>query len=206
MLHAVERELRDQLVEREGLAFGAWIPAEQREIVDHRLRKVALLSVEHQVRLGMLALRELAAVRREDQRHVRESPRPRVPERVDDQQLVRRVGQVLLAADHVRDVHRGVVDGAREVVCRISVRLHDDEIAEQVRVECHLAPHHVGELHVAAGHMEANREDSAIGGRIGETAPRVDVGTVLRLSLLALGVELLRRAVAAVRLRIRDEL
>ena len=78
----------------------------------------------------MLALRELGAILREDQRHVRVCDRPVIAERVDDHQLVRRVRQMLLATDYMRDLHERVVDGAGELIRRVAIRLHQDEVAE----------------------------------------------------------------------------
>src|SRR6185312_1429374 len=56
MLHSLKRELVDEIVKREDLALAAGVPSEQGEVVDHRLWQVALLAVQHEVRLGVLAL------------------------------------------------------------------------------------------------------------------------------------------------------
>src|SRR5260370_35778674 len=80
------------------------------------------------------------------------------------------------------------------------VRLDDDEVADEVRVEAHLAADHVFELHLAARDLETNRELGAVFGRIRtEAAPRVLVGPFHRLRQLALRFGLLAGAVAAIR-------
>ena len=62
-----------------------------------------------------MALGELAPVRAVQERQVRVARR-RMPERVEHQQLLGGVGEVVVAADHVGDPHLGVVDGDGEVV------------------------------------------------------------------------------------------
>ena len=116
MLHPIEGEHAHELIEREDLLRRARVPAEQGQVVEQRLRQIALLAIEEQVELRVLALGHLAPVVGEDQGHVRVGLRPRVTESVDDHQLVWRVGEMLLTADHVRDLHGGVVYRARIVV------------------------------------------------------------------------------------------
>ena len=60
-----------------------------------------------------------------EQRHV-------VPERPEQQDVLGRVREVVLAADDVADLHRGVVDDDREVVERRAVGADDDEVAAEV--------------------------------------------------------------------------
>ena len=59
--------------------------------------------------------------------------RERVAERPEQQDVLGRVRQVVLAADDVADLHRGVVDDDREVVERRAVGADDDEVATEVR-------------------------------------------------------------------------
>ena len=162
MLHAVEREGVYELVEREDLLRRAGIPAEQRKVVDERLGQVALLAKEHQVGFRVLAFGQLGPVFGEDQRHVGESKRPVIAERVDEHQLIGRVGEMLLAADHVGDLHRRVIDRACKLIGRKSIGLDDDEIADQVGVESHIAADHVLELHLPARNLEAHCELHAV--------------------------------------------
>ncbi len=52
----------------------------------------------------------------------------RVSERVEDEQLLGRVGEVVVAAHHLGDPHLGVVDGDREVVEDRAVAAGDHEV------------------------------------------------------------------------------
>src|ERR1043165_9419122 len=62
----------------------------------------------------MLALRELALVRRENEREMREARQPCAQSLVEQNLLVR-VRQMVLAANHVRDVHLYIVEDDRQV-------------------------------------------------------------------------------------------
>ena len=53
------------------------------------------------------------------------------PMRAEKQDVLGRVGQVILAADDVADLHVRVIDANREVVERRAVRSDDDQIAAQ---------------------------------------------------------------------------
>ena len=75
---ALEREEADQLREREQLALGVEVPAEQREEVDDRLGQVAGLAQLLDARRAV-ALREALAVGPEEQRQVRERRHRRTP-------------------------------------------------------------------------------------------------------------------------------
>src|SRR2546430_12025756 len=69
----------------------------------------------------------------------------------------------------------------------------------------HLATHHVAELDVTARDLEAHGEDRAILGWVVQAPPGISVGTFFQLRLLALRLELLRRAVAAIRPALFDQ-
>ena len=101
-------EARDQLVEREDLLLGPARPAEQGQEVDHRLLDEALGDVVGDRGLA-LALAHLRAVGVEDERQVGEVGHLGA-ERPEEQDVLGRVGEVVLAADDVADGHRGVVD------------------------------------------------------------------------------------------------
>ena len=81
--------------------IGAGRPPEQREEVHHRLGKVAEAVILHDRRRAM-ALAQPLLVRTEDQRHMREARR-RPSERFVEQDLLRRVRDVIVAANDVRD-------------------------------------------------------------------------------------------------------
>ena len=170
MLHAIERERLEQLFECENLLRCAGVPAEQREVVEQRLGEVAAVPEQDEVCLGVLALGELGAVGGEDQRHVRVCLRTVITKRVDQHQLVGRVGEVLLTSDDVGDLHHRIVDRACELVDRIAVRFHDDEVADQVGVELHLAADHVRESDLTPWHLESHGEHAAALRRILQAA------------------------------------
>ncbi len=94
--------------------------------------RMPLALVQHHVRLGVLALGELLAVRPEDERQVGEVRRL-PPQRLVEHQLREGGVDVLLAARHQGDVHQVVVDDAAVVVERDAVRAHHDPVI-QVRV------------------------------------------------------------------------
>ena len=127
---SVEVEALDDLVEREDLLLGPGRPAEQRQVVDERLADEALGAVVVDRRLA-LALAHLRPVRVEDERQVGERGHV-VAERPEQQDVLGRVRDVVLAADDVGDLHRGVVDDDREVVERRAVGADDDEVAAEV--------------------------------------------------------------------------
>jgi hypothetical protein len=78
----------------------------------------------------------------EDHGHVRVHRR-RLAQRQQHVHLARRVVQVVVAADHVRDAHVGVVHHHAEVVGRRAVRARDDEVVEFLVLERHRAVDHV---------------------------------------------------------------
>ncbi len=117
-------------------------PAEARKVVDQRVGQVAHVAVRHH-RRGAVALAEPRAIDAEDERDVCER-RHRVAERPVEQDLLRRVGQVVLAADDVRDPHVGVVDDGAEIVRRRAVGAHDDEVVEFAVLEDDVAFDEVG--------------------------------------------------------------
>ena len=81
-----------------------------------------------------MALRELLAVGPVEQRQVRVARRL-VAERLEDEQLLGRVREVIVAADDVGDPHLGVVDGDREVVERRAVAARDHEVVREPVLE-----------------------------------------------------------------------
>ena len=91
-------------------------PAEARQIVDDGVGQEAEVAIRRDGH-GAVALAEPRFVGAEDQRHVAERGKA-VAERLIEQDLARRVGEVIVAADDVRDPHLGVVDDDAEVVGR----------------------------------------------------------------------------------------
>ena len=81
-----------------------------------------------------------------------------VAERPEQEDVLRGVREVVLAADDVGDLHRGVVDHDREVVERRPVGTDDDEVAAEVRdVDLDAAADDVVESDDALADPEAER-------------------------------------------------
>ncbi len=114
-------------------------------------------------------------------------------QRLEQQDVLGRVGEVVLAADDVRDGHGRVVDGHREVVEGRAVRAHDHQVAaEGVGVDLDVAANDVVEGDGAARRdAEADYRPAALGfegvslsrGQVGATAVVVGrlTGRLLRL-------------------------
>ncbi len=79
----------------------------------------------------------------------------RLAQRLAEHQLARRVGQMLLGADDVTDVHRRVVHRAGEVVGRQPVRAQQHEVTHHALGERDLAAHQVLQHPVAPRDREA---------------------------------------------------
>ncbi len=144
----LDREAARHLVDRQELgvvlaaaAVGARRPADERQVVHQRLGQVAA-----RAKLGdrcrAVPLRQRRVVGPEHERQVRELRR-REPERLIEQDLPRRIRDVILAADHVRHLHQRIVDHDGEVVLRPAVGAHDDEIADDLGAEDDLAAHEI---------------------------------------------------------------
>ena len=140
--------------------------------------------------------------------------RDRRPERLEEEDVLGGIGEMILAADDMRDRHGGVVHGHREVVERRPVRAHDDQVAaEDARVDLHAPANHVIEDNPAIRwDAEANHGlaplglecDALPGGQMGAAAV-VAWGLAGGLLALALGIQLMGRAVAVVGLVLRQE-
>jgi hypothetical protein len=104
-----------------------------------------------------VALGELLAVRAVQERQVREGGRLGA-ERLVDEQLLGRVGEVVLPADDVGDLRVEVVDRDGEVVERGAVGAGDDRVVQVGAAERRVAPDDVvdDELGVV-GHAQAHR-------------------------------------------------
>ena len=103
-------------------------PAEAHEVVPQGGRQIAQAAIGVDAERAV-ALGELGAVRAVDERNVRHARH--VPaERLVDLRLARAVGEVVVAADDVRDVHVVVVDDDGEHVGRRAVGAQKDEVVE----------------------------------------------------------------------------
>ena len=128
-------------------------------------------------------------------------------ERAEQQDVLGRVRQVVLTADHVADLHRGVIDDDREVVERIPVGTDDHEVPAEVGdVDLDPTPHDVFERDPPRPDPETERPRAPfrlacatfVGRQVG-AAPDIARRELGRLLGLAIGLELFGRAVARVR-------
>ena len=83
--------------------------------------------------------------------------RQRGAERAVEQDLLRRVRDVVVTAHHVRDAHGDVVGHHGHVVDRRAVRPEDHEVVEVLVREGNLAVDEVGPSRRALGHAESDR-------------------------------------------------
>ncbi len=187
-------------------------PAQPRQIVDQRLGKIAVLGVLHDAH-RTVALGEALAVHPEDHRDVREFGKLR-SERVKNVDLARRVVDVIVAADDVRDLHVEVVHDDTEVVGGDPVGAQQHQIVElRVRhryrpfdeiVKADFALLRVAEAHdrrpVGRGHEPCGL------GALGAPAPVVAGLLAARALAFAHHVELFPGRPAAVGFSLRDEL
>ena len=117
----LDREAARELRHRQQLVVGAGIvgrgarrPADQRQVVDQRLGQIPA-QPELRDRGRAVPLRQRRVIGSHHQRQMRELRR-RESERPIEQQLPRRVRDVILAADHMRHLHQRIVDDDGEVV------------------------------------------------------------------------------------------
>ena len=140
--------------------------------------------------------------------------RDRRAHRLEQEDVLGGVGEVVLAADHVADRHGGVVDGHREVVQGRAVRPKDDEVAAQSRsIDLNVPPNDVVEgdrpirRNAEAHHRPAPLGLEGASLRRREMSAAAAVSDRLACGLLApsLGLELARCAVAVVGLVLRKQ-
>lgn len=178
-------------------------PTEQGQVVDDRLGQIAeLAEIAH--RGGSVTFAELAAVGAVDQRVMRVLGRRGADGR-EQHELTSRVGEMVVAADHVRYLHVTVVDDGGEVIARQTVGTQDDEVADDVAAEAHRTADEVVDDDVAIGHAQTHDRRLA-----GGHAPAHLLGRQLKAKPVVLGhpprrqkfaaqhIETLLRAEAAV--------
>jgi hypothetical protein len=133
--------------------------------------------------------------------------RQRRTERAIDQELARRVRDMVIAADHMRDRHADIIDDAGEVVGRQTIRAHQHEVVEHLAREADAAAHDVvpRDLLGDLGTREAQRGTRSRGATRGTllggertTAPVVTRILAARELLGAPRLELLGRAEARI--------
>jgi hypothetical protein len=136
-----------------------------------------------------------------------------VAERPEQQDVLGRVRDVVLAADDQAHLHLGVVDDDREVIERRAIAPDDHEVAAEVRyVDLDPVPDEVVPGDDALADPEAQRAAESLALAFGSLVGREVRATahvarrlVGRLLGLAVGLELLRRAVAGVGEVLREE-
>ena len=181
---ALEREALDQLVAGHDRRLPVRRPAEQGEEVHQSGSDVALpAELVHGHRA--VPLGELLAVLAEHVRHVRVDRRLGA-ECAQDDELLRRVRDVVVAADHVGDPVEPVVDGVGEVVGRAAVRAHEHEVLELVRRELDRPLDSVLPADRAlVGHADPDRALILVRRPLGDEAPGLLAGALGRIELEA---------------------
>ena len=166
---AVDVEPSNDVLRRHDLIV-AVAPAEAHEIIAQRRGQVAHRAIFFDA-LGPVAFRKLGAVRPVNQRDVGEfGHRPAEP-RVD-LGLPGGVGQVIGAANDVRDAHVMVIDHDRQIVRRVAVRSEDDQIVEILVRKGDESLHMVIDDRLAfARRLEANRRLYVLRGIVGIAIP-----------------------------------
>ncbi len=147
MRDVLEVELLDERRARDDLLVPARTPAEECEVVDEGLRKVALVAVGLG-RHGVTALGELLALLVDEQRQMRKGRQGEVVargpvERLPEQYLLGRVREVLVATDDVGDAIATVVGDVGENVKRRARRSRDDEVVDQDVLKDNVAAHEI---------------------------------------------------------------
>ena len=191
-------EQLDHLVDAEDLLI-AVRPAEPHQIVEQGLGQIAVLPVLHDADRAV-ALGEPLAVRAQNHGHV--GILRRLPaQRLHDVDLTRRVVEVVVAANHVRDPHVVIVHDHGQVVGGGTVAAGDDEIVELPVVEHHLSAHQILDHHLALLRIaETDHEGRVRRGRLGTGAAMPVVARLLlaRHLRLAQRLEPFLRAIAAI--------
>ena len=181
-------------------------PAEAHQIVQDCRWQVAFATVIEDVGRAV-PLRQALAVVAENHRHVRKF-RHVVSQRAVKVNLLRRVADVVFAADDQRHFRRRIIDHHAEIVGRRAVRAADNPVVELAVIDRHHAAHLVVPAHASFQRiLEAHRRCHA---RHRFAAVAVFAVVTLwqaeALLLLAHRLQLLRRAPAVVRLPARNHL
>ncbi len=135
--------------------------AEPEQVIEERERLVAALAVLAHARRPV-ALGERRPVRTHEERHVPVGGRLEA-EGLEDQQLPRRVGEVILAAQRQRHSHAGIVHRVGEEERGRAVRTPHHEIADIIGREALRPVHEVNPLDAhGRGHAEAQRRREAL--------------------------------------------
>ena len=127
-----EVEEREDFRDIEPFAVVAGRPAEQAQVIRHSLGRVALVEEIGDARAAV-AFAELFPLMVQDERDVGELRR-HGPERLVELDVFRRVREVVLAADHMRELHLDVVHHIHEMENPRAVRAADRHVGVRGRV------------------------------------------------------------------------
>ena len=168
-------------------------PAEQAEIIPHRLRNELPLHVKAD-RRALVALAHLGAVRVQNEREVRKL-RQRRPQRVEQLDVLAGIIYVIFAAHDVRDLHRDVVHHIYEMKNVAPVRAAQRHVRLDAAVNFDVPADPIREHDGLARRTKTNR---AI--LLGVSVPRRgEPLQILRINVLALTLKV--RPESAARLR-----
>jgi hypothetical protein len=148
-------ELRDHFLDGNDLAIVLGRPAEQAEIITHRGGQITLVDVILDRSAGV-ALAHLGAVRIEDERDVSVVRRLRA-ERLDEREMLLRVGKMVFAANDVGDAHLQIIDDVDEVENGRAILALDDEVGFVRAVELDVATNEVVHGNGRLGRAETDR-------------------------------------------------
>ena len=144
----------DRLLGRDDLVI-AMAPAQPQQVVAQRRRQEAHVAIGIDAQRAV-ALAELGAVGTVDQRDVG-IDRLRPAHGADDLELAEGIVQVIVAADHVGDVHVVIVDDDGQHVGRRAVGAQQDHVVELCVLDLDLALHGILDHGLAALRcLEAN--------------------------------------------------
>ena len=141
-VHVLQPELLDDRGPGDDLAVAARRPAQEHEVVAHRLGQVALVAEVLDRHVGVPPLGQLLPLLVHQDRQVR--PGGRLLAQGHPQQLLlRRVGQVLLGPGHQADPLAHVIDHVGQQEQHRPVRADEDKVLQGGVLERRLAPHQV---------------------------------------------------------------
>ena len=140
-LALLKRKGLRHLLARHDLAVVARRPAQQRQIVEERLRQIPLLAeFAHEGR--PVALR-IGLTRMVDDHRQMRILRHRRPQRTEKHDVLERILDMVVAADDVRHPLRDVVEHVRQMEDRGTVRAHDDKVLRVLRLLLDVPLHQV---------------------------------------------------------------
>ena len=196
-------EMRGHLRGRQPAVDVGRVPQVKQMIEKSRRQEPALAELAH-ARAAM-PFRQRRAVRADQQADVAVVGSPHA-ERIEQHQLARRVGEMIVAAQYMRDAHDGIVHGVAKEERGCAVLATNDEVADVRRRKALRPVHEIGELDDRrVGHGETQRglaslgqPRGALGGGEGAAGAGIARGSACHALELARELELVGRAKARV--------